>query len=182
MRIKFTYYNAKKMTLISEIDGVEAGCRISGSEPTACVELDVPTGQHVLTVTKRTWYDSPLCFLNIINPIFYLWQLKFFDHRDLYNSERFSSVAVSFDVNENPENALMVLKLEPNGAAESTEMLCSAVHTENVDVRSISKARSRVVSNAPNFTLTAAFTPAPPAFGRPFGSSLRRRRISKVSV
>ncbi len=52
--------------------------------------------QYVLTIKKRTWYDTWLCYLNVFNPFFFLWNWKFFSVKPLGYDKSFAAVSISF--------------------------------------------------------------------------------------
>lgn len=93
----FSCQNAKKKDFIIEIDGKRVFCQESPSGIFANIELE--KGKHILSVRKRTCYDTPLWYLNIINPLYVIWQLKFMYSSKLGYDEKFSAIEISFKCN-----------------------------------------------------------------------------------
>lgn len=60
------------------------------------IKLELPEGQHTLTISTKSWYDTPWCYLQILNPLFYLWHFKFLFHWHLVYDDSFASVQISF--------------------------------------------------------------------------------------
>lgn len=73
--------------------------------------LSLPAGPHVLTVTTKSWYDTPLCYFQVLNPFFYAWHIKFLSCWHLGYDDSFSSTRVSFSLKEKQETAHLTTRL-----------------------------------------------------------------------
>ncbi len=109
MKLKFTCKNATKHKIICSIDNRKLKCKTINNSAQANVWIDA--GTHTLTVTKRIFYDSILCYLNILNPIFYFFQLRFLGRKYLGYDESFASVKLSFST-KNQNDATIELNLD----------------------------------------------------------------------
>ena len=74
--------------------------------------LPVAEGTHYLTLIKRTFYDTPLCYLNILNPIFYLWQIRFSWRWNAGYDMGYASSEVSFELSEEGTPSLQISLVE----------------------------------------------------------------------
>lgn len=91
----FSCLNAKKKDFILEIDGEQIVCEENPSGIFANIQLK--KGNHLLHLRKRTYYDTPLWYLNIINPLYIIWQLKFIFAGKLGYDENFSAITIAFE-------------------------------------------------------------------------------------
>lgn len=91
--------NARKKDFILEIDGQQIVCEENPSGIFANIKLE--KGNHLLHMRKRTHYDTPLYYFNIINPLYIIWQLKFIHSEKLGYDENFSAIKIDFQSNGN---------------------------------------------------------------------------------
>lgn len=96
----FSCLNAKKKDFVLEIDGVQIVC-----EENPCgifANVKIKKGKHLLFLRKKTYYDTPLWYLNIINPLYLILQLKFLFAGKLGYDEKFSAIKISFESKGEP--------------------------------------------------------------------------------
>lgn len=105
----FSCLGAKKRDFVLEIDGEQIVCEENPSGIFANIELK--KGNHLLYLRKKTYYDTPLWYLNIINPLYIIWQLKFIFAGKLGYDENFSAIKIAFVSNgEHTERIELVSK------------------------------------------------------------------------
>ncbi len=90
----FVCQNAKKKDYILKVDGEIVTCEESPAGLFANFELE--KGEHILRFEKRTFYDTPFWYLNIINPLYFIYKQKFIDREKIGYDENFSAIEIVF--------------------------------------------------------------------------------------
>lgn len=99
----FTCSHPKTARIRFILDGQVLRTKKEGLEKDI-IKLELPEGQHTLTISTKSWYDTPWCYLQILNPLFYLWHFKFVFHWHLVYDDSFASVQISFFLKESQKN------------------------------------------------------------------------------
>ena len=100
-------YNLKAKRIICKVDNQTVIFK-DDQDGNAYADIELEEGKHTLTLTKHSLYSTPVCYLNILNPAFYIWQFKFLEYRLPLFSEAFPSIEIDFVVREK-EKASIVL-------------------------------------------------------------------------
>ena len=135
----FTCNNSKKDEFICTLDGNLIKCENSPSGFYANIELEA--GLHTLTIMKKTFFDTPLYYLNILNPLYFIYALKFIDGAKLGYDENYCAISVSFkSESENKARLNFDFKQKehyiPNG--KYCEILCQSYSgIKNVSVSDV---------------------------------------------
>ena len=117
----FSFNNAKKWNLVAKVDDKKLVCE-QKSFYTVRAKHDLPIGSHTLSIKKKSLYDTPLCYLNILNPLFYLWQLKYFHRSKLAQHDGFSETIIHFYVRDTT-TCHLELQFHNNDALSSSQAL-----------------------------------------------------------
>ena len=99
--------NIHKNRLVYKVDG--QCVKIASNTYT---DIPLAVGKHRLEVIRKTMYNSPLCYFVVLNPLFFIWQIRFLEHRGLPKN-RFSLVRVEFEV-QDAENTTLFLVVKQN--------------------------------------------------------------------
>lgn len=99
-------------------------------------EIELDEGSHTLVLEKRTWVDTPLCYLNMINPWLYLWQFKFSNSIFRHFNSVFSELEISFEATEQNAEVTLCLQENPLGERSKGEFKClSANRLKNAAIK-----------------------------------------------
>lgn len=98
--------NVGSRKIICELDGAifRFNKPIKGS---AYVELPLDDGIHNLLLKKSSIYNTLVCYLNVINPIFFIWQLRFLEHRDIVIEKEFALIEMKFETRKKREESVV---------------------------------------------------------------------------
>lgn len=108
--------------------------------------INISKGYHKLTVIKKSFYDNCLCYLNIINPVFFFWQLKFLSRWHLGYDETSASVNIDFFVENDNDSIFIELELQKNELV--TDKACGNYYSINC----------KKINNAKNATIVKNFS------------------------
>lgn len=92
LNLKCYHYRYDKLTYI--IDDTEMS--YNKSKEFDLIRIEISNRTHSLKIIRKTQYESILCFLNIINPLFYFYHLKFFSRWHKGYDESFAGIEVQF--------------------------------------------------------------------------------------
>lgn len=139
--LRFESRHPKHTRLTYQIDGQLVLCK-KLAEDVSAADIVVTNGEHTLFVTKQTWYDTPLCYLNVINPVFFLYHLKFLS-RTLCYDESFAAQEITFSVRDpNKElylqTELLTKRVKGKGGEEylQNEIVCKKAENAKILRRS----------------------------------------------
>ena len=65
-----------------------------------------------MVIEKCTWFDTPLCYLNIINPLFYLWQIKYSSIGHIGYDESYAALKIHFCLKQENSSLSLILNKE----------------------------------------------------------------------
>ena len=94
----FSCKNAIQRAFVLEIDGKRVSCQENPSGIFANVELK--KGKHLLRLRRRTFFDTPLYYLNIINPLYFIWHSKYLNAQKAGYDEDFSAIEIEFWIDD----------------------------------------------------------------------------------
>ncbi len=106
--LKVNNYNKKRFTCAFDTLRVS----IKSISDSVSTEIDLKDGCHTLVVEKCTWFDTPLCYLNIINPLFYLWQIKYSSIGHIGYDESYAALKIHFCLKQENSSLSLILNKE----------------------------------------------------------------------
>lgn len=100
-------YHLKGKRIICKVDNQTVMFK-DDQDGNAYADIELEEGKHTLTLTKHSLYSTPVCYLNILNPAFYVWETRFLIEGLPVFAEAFPLMKIDFVVREK-ENASIVL-------------------------------------------------------------------------
>ena len=100
-------YNLKAKRIICKVDNQTVRFKYD-QDGNAYADIELEEGKYTLTLTKHSLYSTPVCYLNILNPAFYVWETRFLIEGLPVFAEAFPLMKIDFVVREK-ENASIVL-------------------------------------------------------------------------
>ncbi len=94
MLIKYLGNNER---IICNIDGLDYTFKNSHTDE-SYIALNLIKGKHILHLKRKTLYNLLFCYLNIFNPIFYIWEIMFLEHREEEFKKSFSIFEIEFEL------------------------------------------------------------------------------------
>lgn len=105
------------------------------------INRNLSKGEHTLFVEELTIFDSNISFLNIFNPILFLYQFKL-DGAPLIDKENYNSKSVKFEKSNNNENNFIIIYFESK--------TCLHVDRQKNDLSFLCAGEVRIVSEIEN--------------------------------
>lgn len=107
MNFKFECQNINPTQIYCTIDGVSFKC--SKTKKGIVAQLTLNPGKHCLIVKKRTLYDTSLCYLNALNPIFFFYQWEcIFNRAVLAYDESHAEIKIQIDIKEDVDASIVL--------------------------------------------------------------------------
>lgn len=108
--VYITFRNLRNCKIFCKIDNQEIKLE-NDKFGNSFAELKLLEGKHSLIIAQRSWYSTPICYLNIINPIFYIWQLRFFEYRLPKFNNSFKVTKFTFEIFDEKNASLTFQRL-----------------------------------------------------------------------
>ena len=83
--------------MVCNIDGTDYTFKNSHIDE-SYIALNLIKGKHILQLKRKTLYNLLFCYLNIFNPIFYIWEIMFLEHRKEELKKSFSIFEIEFEL------------------------------------------------------------------------------------
>ncbi|MBR4116730.1 MAG: hypothetical protein IKK65_01450 [Clostridia bacterium] len=90
--------NFRSSKIVCKIDNIQVN--LTNNHGKCYANLELHKGKHLVTVANRSLFSTPFCYLNIINPVFYICQLRFLEHKTLENHNPFPLTKIIFNITD----------------------------------------------------------------------------------